>query len=117
MSQPPKNDPPPRRPPPISDGDPPPTDPCNLTFSTSLASPEPDFAATAAAGTALTLRLVEDGPYEIVGVVDESDAVVGTIIDEVAQLLDCLKAGRRYSATVTDAPQGGAVFVRIQPTT
>lgn len=93
-------------------------DPCNESFATALAGPNPDlirklnqYSVLQVGTEASTIR----GKTVEALVARLGDEVVGTIDDVRADaLLECMTAGRSYRAVVQRI-DGGYVVVRIEP--
>lgn len=92
--------------------DPAPT-PCDqLRFTTSIASPQP-AAANLSIGDVLQLQL-RSGTARSIDVVDQSGAVVGSIISRIADLLRCIQQGVDFEAEVLST-NGGDIRVEVRP--
>lgn len=94
------------------DGGPPQApDPCNITETTNVNSPDPAIVATLAAGEVLDVVLDQGPPVRVL--VRKGTRTLGSITSsQMRQLIDCLRNQRRYSATVLTI-RGGMVQVRI----
>jgi len=90
-------------------------DDCDLRFRTTLASPNREIVAQLSVDERLTLRRDESGGYPIVVAETSAGLTAGTIVDQLARLLECLLRGRRFTATVVKDPDGGVVVVDVKP--
>ena len=85
----------------------------DLTFSTTLASPDPDGVDSLREGVILDVVLSEEDGVTIIGVVQNDGTVIGSIAsDWMPKLRECLQQGFIYGAKVTSVV-GGAVKVHI----
>ncbi|WP_310439820.1 hypothetical protein [Sulfuricurvum sp.] len=83
----------------------------NLQGSTKVISPTMIYFAKASIGSKLKIELKD----EIVSLLDSSDNAVGGINPTwITLLIDCLKKGNNYEATINDI-NGAAIDVYIQP--
>lgn len=88
--------------------------PCDqLTFRTSVASPQP-AAEEVSVGDVLAVVL-ESGPPAVLHLVNEDGSRVGSLITHIADLLRCIQDGFSYEAEVLEV-NGGDIRVEVRPT-
>ncbi|MBB3998371.1 hypothetical protein [Aureimonas pseudogalii] len=92
-------------------------DRCDFRFDADLESVDPTVLATVPVGTACTVILHRQGSYDVVVVVAPSGGFVGTLsgFRGLANLIDCIRGGNVYSATVT-AKTANTCRVRVART-
>lgn len=93
-------------------------DPCDLSFTTALAGPDPDVIRKLSPYSVLKVELstqkLRERTVETV-VALYQDSIVGTIDDVRADnLLQCMNVGRKYRGVVQRI-DGGQVLIRIEP--
>ena len=85
-------------------GAPPERDCTKLRFSTTLQ--QPPAAPTHPVGAVLELVRVATGGATAIAAVDDNGHIVGTVVEELADLLRCTASGVAYVADVRSAPHG-----------
>ena len=85
-----------------------------LAFDTQLSSPKAAVVAHINAGDVLTVALDQQGAAQVVVIKRGNDIAGGITSPKMAHLLECIRQGTRYQATVT-AKSDGQVSVRISP--
>jgi hypothetical protein len=86
-------------------------DPCIITETTNVNSPDPAIVTTLVVGEVLDVVLDQGPPVRVL--VRKGTGTLGSITSShMRQLIDCLRNQRRYSATVLTV-RGGMVQVRI----
>lgn len=87
--------------------------PCDqLTFKTSIASPQP-AADNLDVGDVLRVVL-NPGPPVVINLVDGDGNAVGSLITHIADLLRCIQDGFSYEADVQEI-NGGDFQVEVRP--
>ena len=96
-------------------GQPPdPDDPCSIAEKTYVNSPNRNVAGTVRVNDVLDVRF-RAGPPSLLEVVTQGGAVLGSLTPpSMPQLMVCSRAGRNYTATVTNI-QGGRIEVKVEP--
>ncbi len=91
---------------------------CNIVERVSLASPVPAVVATLQKGDKLDVRIRTQNDRDSVVAHAASGAIAGAIILSSVQrtrdLIECVRQGRHYDATVVDV-KGGLCNVEIRP--
>jgi hypothetical protein len=85
-----------------------------LAFDTQLSSPKAAVVAQINVGDVLTVALDQQGAAQVVVIKRGNDIAGGITSPKMARLLECIRQGTRYQATVT-AKSDGQVSVRISP--
>lgn len=85
-----------------------------LSFSTQIATPNPNLIVTIHVSEVLGIELVVMGGQQVVAVVKDTQLIGGLAGAVVSRLRDCINAGTRYRAIVTRV-SGPLVVVRIEP--
>lgn len=85
-----------------------------LAFDTQLSSPKPAVVAQINVGEVLSVELDQQGAAQVVVIKRGTDVAGGVTSPKIARLLECIRLGTRYQATVT-AKSDGQVSVRISP--
>lgn len=86
-------------------------DECNLRFTTQLSSPNPNLATNLSVSDTLIVTL--DANKNSVTAQDDNQSVVGTIAPpNLSKLIDCIKQGHEYVATITKI-NGGYITVEV----
>lgn len=83
-----------------------------IQFRTNLASPVEEVVARLEIGAELHLTLEFDGIQRVIAQFEDDD--VGSIIEELEDLIRCLQRGSTFRATVV-AIDDGIVRVEVQP--
>lgn len=91
-----------------------PINPCDLRFTTVLASINQFALPNLAVGQVLAIALETSGATVYVAAKDNAGALVGAIISHVAVLMGCIQQGRTYAADVVGI-NGSAVTVEVHP--
>ena len=85
-----------------------------LSFDTQLSSPKPAVIAGIKVGDILAVAIDQQGPVQVVVIKHGNQIAGGITSPKMARLLECLRLGSTYQATVTSI-SGGQVSVRISP--
>lgn len=85
-----------------------------LAFDTQLSSPKAPIVAQLNVGEVLSIALDQQGTVQVVVVKRGNDVAGGITSPKMARLLECIRQGTRYQATVT-SKSDGQVSVRISP--
>ena len=85
-----------------------------LAFDTQLSSPKADVVAHIDVDDVLSVGLDVQGAAQVVVIKLGNEIAGGITSPKMARLLECIRQGTRYTATVT-AKSGGQVSVRISP--
>lgn len=85
-----------------------------LAFDTQLSSPKAAVVAQISIGELLSVTLEQQGAVQVVVIKRGNDVAGGITSPKMARLLECIRLGTRYQATVT-AKSDGQVSVRISP--
>ena len=84
----------------------------SLEFTTTVSSVDPDVLPSLEVGTVGQLIIQPEGELRRIVVVLADGAILGTIVEEWAQLIECMAAGYGFVATVLSV--GPPVKVRVQ---
>jgi DNA-directed RNA polymerase alpha subunit len=91
---------------------------CNIVERISLASPVPAVVATLTKGDKLNVQIRTQNDRDSVVARAASGQIAGAIILSSVQrtrdLIECLRAGRQYDATVIEV-KGGLCSVEVRP--
>lgn len=85
-----------------------------LSFDTQLSSPKPAVVALLKVDDVLAVDIDQQGPIQVVVIKHGNQIAGGITSPKMVRLLECLRAGSTYQATVTSI-SGGQVSVRISP--
>lgn len=85
-----------------------------LAFDTQLSSPKADVVARIEVGDVLSVALDQQGAAQVVVIKFGNELAGGITSPKMARLLECIRQGTQYAATVI-AKSGGQVNVRISP--
>jgi hypothetical protein len=85
-----------------------------LAFDTQLSSPKAAVVAHINAGDVLTVALEQQGAVQVVVIKQGNDIAGGITSPKMVRLLECIRQGTNYQATVI-AKSDGQVSVRISP--
>lgn len=85
-----------------------------LAFDTQLGSPKAAVVAQISVGDVLTVALDQQGAVQVLVIKRGNEIAGGITSPKMARLLECIRQGTRYQATVT-AKSDGQVSVRISP--
>lgn len=85
-----------------------------LSFETQLSSPKPAVIAGINVGDVLSVDIDQQGAAQVVVIKHGNQIAGGITSPKMARLLECLRLGSRYTATVM-SKVGGQVTVRISP--
>lgn len=85
-----------------------------LAFDTQLSSPKSAVVAQINIGDVLSVTLDQQGAAQVVVIKRGNDIAGGITSPKMTRLLECIRQGTRYQATVT-AKSDGQVSVRISP--
>jgi hypothetical protein len=85
-----------------------------LAFDTQLSSPKASVVAHINVGDVLLVALDQQGTAQVVVIKRDKDIAGGITSPKMARLLECIRQGANYQATVT-AKSDGQVTLRISP--
>ncbi|WP_126968948.1 hypothetical protein [Xanthomonas sp. BRIP62411] len=85
-----------------------------LEFGTQISSPKELVVARIKVGDILLVTLDQQGPSQVVVIKLGNEVAGGITSPRIARLLECIRQGTRYAATVTGKTDG-QVSVRITP--
>ncbi|WP_323145427.1 hypothetical protein [Stenotrophomonas maltophilia] len=86
-----------------------------LSFETQLSSPKPLVVAGINVGDILSVAMEQQGAGQVVVVIKHGSQVAGGITSpKMSRLLECIRQGTHYQATVL-SKASGQVTIRIAP--
>ncbi|UWU25444.1 hypothetical protein N2601_31130 (plasmid) [Rhizobium sp. CB3060] len=91
-------------------------DPCALEFDVNLSGVNVVLAATGVVGQVMVVRLTVINGFDVVVCETAPGSVLGSLaaFQGLAQLIGCLRSGRRYTARIT-AINGATISVHVDP--